>query len=223
MKFRLGALLVAAMCVLWAGAARAQSDFAVFSAVINADGTAEEDSGLQSSTRASTGNYLLTFAREVDGCSVVAAPRGPGGGQVASRSTVNPKRIQFRTFSRLGQAVDLGFAVIVSCAPTAAGSKGMSLLSASVGVTGTLINGAGAVSAARQSTGIYTITFNRSVVGCGYAATAGPSIPLAAPDATAQMSISPLEGDSASVIVRRDNASGIHTDGYFHVTVFCAQ
>jgi hypothetical protein len=37
------------------------------------------------------------------------------------------------------------------------------------------------------------------------------------------MSISPLEGDSASVIVRRDNASGIATDGYFHVTVFCAQ
>ena len=75
MKFRLSAL-VAAMCVLWAGAAQAQSDFAIFSAVINADGTAEEDSGLQSSTRVGTGNYVLTFAREVDGCSVVAAPRG---------------------------------------------------------------------------------------------------------------------------------------------------
>jgi hypothetical protein len=219
---RLSALLVAATCVPWAGTARAESDVAVLSADINADGTADVDSGLASSTRSATGTYLLIFARKVSACSLVGAPRGSGGGQVSTSQTANPKRIRVKTFSKTGQAANLGFTVIVNCAPVSAASRGMALLYAQVGTFGDF-SGAGVVAVDHRSTGAYAVTFNRPVLGCGYAATAGLSTPVATPSTTAQLSVSPLAGDNASVIVRRDNSSGVATNGNFYVTVICAQ
>ena len=221
-RLPLSALLVAGMCVPWAGTARAQSDFAVLSADINANGTADVGSGLASSTRSATGTYLLTFARKVSACSLVAAPRGSGGGQASTRQTANPKRIQVKTFSKAGQAANLAFTVIANCAPVSADSRGMALLHAHVSSFGDF-SGMGVFGVDHRATGVYAVTFNRSVFGCGYAATAGVSTPVAAAATTAQLSISPLAGDSASVIVRRDNASGVATNGNFHVTVICAQ
>ena len=225
MTFRSGALLTAAMCVLWVGTAQAEGEFAMLSGVVNPNGRVVQDSGLETVTHVATGNYLVTFVRDVSACAVAVAPRGPGSADALTRATGNPKQVRIMTFARRGGGpADLGFAVTVNCAPSSTVSHGMALLYARVG-PGIQFKGAGAVAVTSFGIGNYGITFNRPVDGCAYAATAAgiTGNPYGLPENTAEISINPLAGDSASVFVRRRTSAGNPHSGHFQVIVICTQ
>jgi hypothetical protein len=226
MTFRSGALLTAAMCVLWAGTAQAEGEFAMLSGVVNPNGRVVQDSGVETVTHVATGNYLVTFVRDVSACAVAIAPRGPGSADALTRATGNPKQVRIMTFARRGGGpADLGFSVTVNCAPSSTVSHGMALLYARVGTGGNLVKGAGAVAATKFGTGEYGVSFNRPVDGCAYAATAAgiTGNPYGLPETTAQITINPMEGDSTSVFVRRGNTAGHLTNRPFQVIVICMQ
>lgn len=111
-------LLVTVISAGCAGTAAAQSyGFATFSAVVNKNGGTLRSSGVLNSSHSSTGTYFINFVRAVDTCSILAGPRGGGGGQVSVAEVVGkPKQVRVRTFSRSGQLADLHFVVLVSCA-----------------------------------------------------------------------------------------------------------
>lgn len=126
----------------------------------------------------------------------------------------------------------LGLAVLVAAVPASAknaapeatdNTLGMALLSAAVDQNGTLYQNSGAVSATKVDTGLYSVTFNRSVVGCSIAGTLGSPIPLGAPDAVGQMNVTPLDSAADTIRVRTSNATGIGTNKNFHVILFCAR
>lgn len=98
---------------------------------------------------------------------------------------------------------------------------GTALLSARLDSYGNLHGGAGVTGVAHPSTGVYIVTFSRSVVDCAYSGTAGFWAPVSAPDAFGHVSVQPYDGNANSVIVGRGNAAGLSADGSFHLLVLC--
>lgn len=104
---------------------------------------------------------------------------------------------------------------------------GMAMMFASVDFDGTLLGGAGAVSADQFTTGGYTVTFGRSVVGCTYHATQGFGAGSITPPAVSGLSaialqVAPAANDPGSVVVtaRLTNSQALALVS-FQVLVFC--
>ena len=76
-------------------------------------------------TRIAAGDYRVTFSTAVNGCGWVATPLGDPdlarsstltGFAMVSADPVAPQRVIVQTFNRNGgNAVDLGFSLIVAC------------------------------------------------------------------------------------------------------------
>jgi hypothetical protein len=98
---------------------------------------------------------------------------------------------------------------------------GMAIMSALVEANGTLLSGAGAVSANRSiGTGFYQVFFNRSVLGCDYVATqSNPNINAYDPPLA---TIATAPGGSADrVLVVVQDGEGTNVDRTFRMIVFC--
>ena len=91
---------------------------------------------------------------------------------------------------------------------------GMALMSAAVNSAGTLLRGSSAVSAIRNSAGIYRVVFNRDVKACVTSATIASDVvqPIPYP-------VSTTPWTDNTVYVRMESA----TDRDFHLLVFCHQ
>lgn len=132
---------------------------------------------------------------------------------------------------RLHRILPLALAAVLTANPALAGKQapeaadktlGTALMSARLDSFGNLHGGAGVTGVAHPSTGVYIVTFSRSVVDCAYSGTAGFWAPLSAPDAFGHVSVQPYDGNANSVIVGRGNAAGLAADGGFHLLVLCA-
>ena len=118
-------------------------------------------------------------------------------------------------------AVSIGVNALTSPAPAAADkSLGMAVMSAVIASNGTLVRGAGAVSATRLAAGSYTVTFNRSLADCSFLGGIGAG---KAPGHASGyvIAVNPaLELDTVKVRTQAIS-NGADTDGQFHVQVIC--
>jgi hypothetical protein len=114
-------LLAAVLCGLWlsADALYAAADnglgTALLGAVINADGTVANSSGLVSASRFSTGGYTLVFNRDVASCIYAAVPMFATGAlvTVSGRDGAN---LDFNLNSQsTGALINSDFSVVVFC------------------------------------------------------------------------------------------------------------
>jgi hypothetical protein len=97
---------------------------------------------------------------------------------------------------------------------------GVALMSAVVNQLGTLLRGAGAVSATRNSTGNYRVIFNRQVLGkCTYVAMAEVGPMSGGAFARVDETVSNVN----SVIVLTRNANNDEEDRAFELIAFCTQ
>jgi hypothetical protein len=119
MKIRWTGLFAAGACLAAVSAAGAQTfgfGFANFSAAVTGSGAVVAGSGIQASSRATRGVYLITFTRDVSTCAIVGSPRGGAGGQVSiAPSQSDPTQISVFVFSKTGVSADLGFTLVASC------------------------------------------------------------------------------------------------------------
>jgi hypothetical protein len=119
------------------------------------------------------------------------------------------------------------------CAPVHAApdrSPGMALMFAVVGGDGTLLRGAGVVSAALDNSsggGMYYVVFDRDVSGCVYTATAGIADTRSGSGGSSLtpgvVTVSSLSGTPDGVFVETYDFVGNHLSLAFHLTVFCAK
>jgi hypothetical protein len=108
-------------------------------------------------------------------------------------------------------------------APAAADQTlGMAMMSAVVSSVGLLVNGAGAVSAARIGDGTYNVVFARDVTGCAYVAMAG-NINSTGGTTSVYAQGFYLADPKGIRILMKDPLTGNHNDGAFHLMVFCHQ
>lgn len=96
---------------------------------------------------------------------------------------------------------------------------GIRLMSAIVDFQGTLIRGSGATAAARTSQGQYTVTFDRDVSACTFAAT---------PTSQGEMIGASASGTDANVarvysMIPTSGGGGTVSDTGFNLLVFCTQ
>jgi hypothetical protein len=112
-----------------------------------------------------------------------------------------------------------------SAAAASAATRGMALMSAVVADDGTLVRGAGAVSASHAgAAGNYIVDFARDVTDCTYTAMVGPVGDILSPfaiGATAQAGGNP--GDPNGLFVITISSSGSNVNTAFHLMVFCAR
>ena len=108
-------------------------------------------------------------------------------------------------------------------APAAADQKlGMAIMSAVVSISGVLVRGAGAVSSARQSVGVFFVTFERSIRDCSFNATGGTTD--ATPSGTVAYFVGFYADDPKQIKVVGLNPITLNElDGPFHLLVFCPQ
>jgi hypothetical protein len=93
-------------------------------------------------------------------------------------------------------------------------------LTAAVESNGTLVRGFGVVSAQKLQTGIYFVTFDRSVADCIYVATIGtPGNQFLMP--TGQTTVAGVAGFPNSIDVTTHDSAGNFSDRGFHVAVHC--
>jgi hypothetical protein len=97
-------------------------------------------------------------------------------------------------------------------------SLGMAMMSAIVDYQGTLVSGAGATAASRTSQGQYTVTFERDVSACSFAATS-----------TFQSEMIGASADSAANVARvystfpMNGGGASASDSGFNLLVFCTK
>jgi len=112
--------IAVAACVLWAGAADAQSlGFVSFSAIVDDGGNTTLGRGVQASSRVGRGVYVVEFARDLSLCTMVATVRGRKTGFASVRYPADeqsPNSIRVLTFTETGARANLGFNVLVNCA-----------------------------------------------------------------------------------------------------------
>ncbi len=122
MKRTLRTLAVGVTCLTAAiatTAAEAQTYTAQYFAVINANGATARSSGVDSSTRPSTGVYQVVFNRpELRNCAVTASLLGTVPGMLSMQVPVNGKTATIRTFTKAGAAANRAFQMTVLCGPT---------------------------------------------------------------------------------------------------------
>jgi hypothetical protein len=120
-------LLAAALCSLPLSTPALQAapdnsfGMALLGAVINGDGTTARGSGVTGSSRASQGNYIVTFDRPLADCTFSAAPVFIAGG---TTSVIVPRVIGLPSTSNIqfnvnrvsdGTLVDSPFSLVVFC------------------------------------------------------------------------------------------------------------
>lgn len=121
MQRTLRSLAVAAACLTaaLATAAEAQTYTAQYFAVINANGATARSSGVESSTRTSTGIYQIVFNRtQLRNCAVTASLLGTAPGSLSMQVPATGKTATVRTFSKAGAAANRAFHMTVLCGPT---------------------------------------------------------------------------------------------------------
>ena len=119
MRIALVALSTAAAACFAAPVIDKAHAFSSFYAVINSSGSTTRGSGVQSSTRVSTGRYNVTFTRKVKDCGYVASLTSTTGGSATASAHPNPSGaiIQVYTFGPTGTSANQNFTLMVSCAP----------------------------------------------------------------------------------------------------------
>jgi len=89
-----------------------------------------------------------------------------------------------------------------------------------VSSAGALVRGsASAVSAVKNGTGIYAVSFNKDVTGCAYIATIGdPSNGIPSPG---EITVNNIGGNDAVVDVHTYDSTGTGVDNSFHLSLSC--
>lgn len=185
-------------------------------------------------SRLTYSNVVATLALFValGGSSYAAATIGSGqikNNSIQSKDVKN-RTLQAKDFKR-GQlrrgATGAKGAQGPQGAPGARGAAGLpaTRLFASVGSDGNLVYGSGAITATRSSTGIYVVTFNRSLTGCVSIATPGFGVPAnehgLLPADTAGARVQGVSGDAPKLQVTIGKAGGQIEDSAFQLAVFC--
>ncbi|MEJ8571311.1 hypothetical protein [Microbaculum marinum] len=90
--------------------------FATFTATVTGNGTTTRGSGVKKSTRAGTGEYIVTFMRSVKACTPFATVRGTAAGQISVAPVAdNGKQVAVTTFNKSGVKADRSFSLLASC------------------------------------------------------------------------------------------------------------
>ena len=205
-----------ALVAIFAGPASAESfGSATFHALVSPTGVVARGSGVKAVTHPSVGRYLVQFRRSVNvsTCVYTATPHGAYGGQASVQVVPGkPDTIAVFTFSKAGVPANLYFNLLVSCGDEALG-LGTTIMSASVHFDGSLLGGSGAVSSSYDSFfKVYTVQFNRSIIGCASVVTPQgrpASVATFQNEADDPLSIQFMD-DIGRVVIR-----------VFHVIVFC--
>jgi cytoskeletal protein RodZ len=90
------------------------------------------------------------------------------------------------------------------------------------GTTATVIRGNGAIGAGRTSNGLFYVSFDRDVTGCGYVASVGSTTDGSAPLYSATVEQRP--NNPTDIWVQTFNSTGLQTPGTgngFHIAVLC--
>jgi hypothetical protein len=193
-------------------------------AVVDATGRLARGVKVRSTARSGPGEYVVTFARDVDRCALNATIGTTGIGAVANPGvlTVAPRAgdergAVVRIVDRLGGPVDQPFHLAVTCE-----SKS---LFAVVDGTGRLARGSHVRSTDKPSPtlddGRYEVVFDRPVSGCAYSATVGATMsgrPVLA-TALASAAGSAFDPRGVSLVLRQTDGSTV--DGPYHLAVYC--
>jgi hypothetical protein len=194
-------------------------------AVIGSDGSiARRGSPVVSAAHLGTGNYEVIFSRPVAKCSFTGAIGTTGAGSISNPGTLtvagragNKNGVFVRIVDRLGNSLDSSFHLGVTC--------GKASLMAVLEANGALARSHNVVSVAKLSGtngGTYEVIFNRTVSGCAYIASIGPTTnggsigppPVVITTAT-------RAGNSNGVFLFLHQANGSTIDEPFHLAVNC--
>jgi hypothetical protein len=194
-------------------------------AVVDSAGTKARGRHVVSTTHLGAGNYEVVFDHKVSGCAFVATIGTIGAGSVVNPGLItvagragNPAGVFVRVVDRLGNSLDSSFHLAVTC--------GSAKDYAVVEGTGVLARGHHVTSVAKLSStpnaGTYQVIFDRTVSGCAYNISIGPTTnggsigppPVASTTAT-------RAGNANGVFIFIHQANGATIDEPFHLTVYC--
>lgn len=193
-------------------------------AVVDSAGALARGGHIASTTHLGTGNYEVIFDHNVRKCAYVATIGTTGAGSITSPGLItvagragNVAGVFVRVVDRAGNSLDSSFHLTVACGP----KKHFAVVEG----TGTLARGQHVTSVAKLSGangGTYAVIFDRTVSGCVYNASVGPTTnggsigppPVAITTAT-------RAGNANGVFIFIHQANGATIDEPFHLTIYC--
>jgi hypothetical protein len=136
-------------------------------AVINSNGTLARSSRATSATRLGTGQYEVTFNRNVSGCAYIATTKNAHSqalGIFTAGGHLSPNGVYVETKNQGGGLTDGPFNLLIACGP-------LSTRFAVVGYSANLVRATSGTILTSLGSGRYTLTFANPVRGCAYLAT----------------------------------------------------
>ena len=90
--------------------------FGTFFAFMNSNGAVITSSGVKSSARNTTGQFEITFNRNINGCALLATVYGATAGYaVTRRKAGTTDALQVSTFNKSGVLTNLPFTAFILC------------------------------------------------------------------------------------------------------------
>jgi hypothetical protein len=191
-------------------------------AVVDSAGNLARGPRVVSTAHLGTGSYEVIFNRKLTPCAFTATIGTTGAGSIPAPGLItvagragNNHGVFVRIVDRTGASLDSSFHLGVAC----------SGLKAVVEATGTLARGTHVVSVAKlggANAGTYEVIFDRTVSGCAYNATIGPSTfggSIGPPPVT--ITTATRAGNPNGVFIFEHQANGSTIDEPFHLVVSC--
>jgi hypothetical protein len=191
-------------------------------AVVDSAGNLARGPRVVSSAHLGTGSYEVIFNRKVKNCAFTATLGTTGAGSIPAPGLItvagragNFNGVFVRIVDRTGASLDSSFHLAVTCGG----------LFAVVEANGTLARGGHVTSLAKLSGangGTYQVIFDRTVSGCAYNATVGPSTfggSIGPPPVT--ITTATRAGNPNGVFIFIHQANGTTIDEPFHLVVSC--
>jgi hypothetical protein len=185
-------------------------------AVVNQNGTLARGSRVTGVTWLGTGQYEVTFDRNVSGCAYIATTKNAYSqalGIFTAGGHLSANGVYVETKNQGGGLTDGPFNLLVACGP-------LSTRFAVVGYSANLIRATGGTSLTSLGSGRYNVRFANPVGGCAYLATVGdPSNALVFNPSGVYTGKGP---DSRTVYIETKNPGGGLQDGIpFHLAIIC--
>jgi hypothetical protein len=185
-------------------------------AVVRIDGTLAHGSRVTSTTHLGTGQYEVTFNKNVAGCSYVATSvnaHTQALGIFSAGGHLSPNGVYVETKNQGGGLTDGPFHLLVACGP-------LGTRFAVVGYSANLVRATPGTSLTALGAGRYRVRFAGSVSGCAYLATVGdPGSALVFSPSGVYTGSGP---DQNTVYLETKNPGGGLQDGVpFHLALIC--
>jgi hypothetical protein len=187
-------------------------------AVVNQNGTLASGSRVTGVTHLGTGQYEVTFNRNVSGCAYIATTKNAYSqalGIFTAGGHLSPNGVFVETKNQGGGLTDGPFNLVVACGP-------LSTRFAVVGYSANLVRATSGTSLTALGSGRYNVTFASSVGACAFLATvADPGNALVFSPSGVYTGKGP---NARTVYIETKNPGGGLQDGVpFHLAVICPE